>query len=114
MEKERKDEDLFIPKTKHKGLKIMLAIILIALLGVGGYFLYQEKFNNPKATVMNIINDAEKDAGSETLKLGDLIKANLTSEVIIAGVKGLASAMKSVASGLVNLGKEAIKNYADY
>ena len=37
--------------------------------------------------------DAEKDAGSETLKLGDLIKANLTSEVIIAGVKGLASAM---------------------
>ena len=58
--------------------------------------------------------DAEKDAGSETLKLGDLIKANLTSEVIIAGVKGLASAMKSVASGLVNLGKEAIKNYADY
>ena len=58
--------------------------------------------------------DAEKDAGSETLKLGDLIKANLTSEVIIAGVKGLASAMKSVASGLVNIGKEAIKNYADY
>lgn len=58
--------------------------------------------------------DAEKGAGSETLKLGDLIKANLTSEVIIAGVKGLANAMKSVASGLVNIGKEAIKNYADY
>lgn len=58
--------------------------------------------------------DAEKDAGSETLKLGDLIKANLTSEVIIAGVKGLANAMKTVASGLVNIGKEAIKNYADY
>lgn len=58
--------------------------------------------------------DAEKGAGSETLKLGDLIKANLTSEVIIAGVKGLANAMKSIASGLVNIGKEAIKNYADY
>ena len=58
--------------------------------------------------------EAEKDAGSQTLKLGDLIKANLASEVIIAGVKGLASAMKSVASGLVNIGKEAIKNFADY
>ena len=58
--------------------------------------------------------DSEKDAGTQTLKLGDLIKANLTSEVIIAGVKGLASAMKSVASGLINLGKEAIKNYAEY
>ena len=47
---------------------------------------------------------------SFSAELGDLIKANLTSEVIIAGVKGLASAMKSVASGLINLGKEAIKN----
>ena len=58
--------------------------------------------------------DAEKDAGKETITLGDLIKGNLISEGIIAGVKGLASAMKSVASGLVNIGKEAIKNYADY
>ena len=87
MEKEIKDEDLFIPKTKHKGLKIMLAIILIALLGVGGYFLYQEKFNNPKATVMNIINDAEKDAGKfldfsenndDKYKINGLLKIDAT------------------------------------
>ena len=38
MEKEIKEE-LFIPKTKHKGLKIILAIILIGALAYGGYYL---------------------------------------------------------------------------
>jgi len=57
---------------------------------------------------------SEKEAGSETLKLGDIIKANLTSEAIIAGVKGLASAMGTIAKGIVNLGKEALSSYADF
>ncbi len=57
---------------------------------------------------------SEKDAGTQTLKLGDLIKANLTSEAIIAGVKGLASAMGTVAKGIVDLGKQAIQSYAEY
>lgn len=57
---------------------------------------------------------SEKSAGNETLKFGDLIKANLTSETIIAGVKGLASAMEVIVNGIVNLGKEAIANYAEY
>lgn len=59
MSKEVKEE-LFIPKTKHKGLKITLAILLIAGLIVGGYFLYQYKFNNPKQIVSNVINDAKE------------------------------------------------------
>lgn len=58
--------------------------------------------------------DSEKDAGTETLKLGDLIKANLTSEAIIASIKGLASAMGTVAKSVVNLGKQAISSYADF
>ncbi len=58
--------------------------------------------------------DAEKDAGTHTLKLGDIIKANLSSEIIIAGVKGLANVMKSMVSGMVDLGKQAIQNYAEY
>src|SRR5574344_219597 len=57
---------------------------------------------------------SEKEAGTQTLKLGDIIKANLTSEVIIAGVKSLAGVMKSMVSGLVDLGKQAIQNYAEY
>ena len=102
---------------------------------------YQTQLNNAEADVVKLTNelnsnnemldktekgmdeasdsvddfkDSEKDAGRETITLGDLIKGNLISEGIIAGIKGLASAMKSVASGLVNIGKEAIKNYADY
>lgn len=57
---------------------------------------------------------SEKEAGTQTLKLGDIIKANLTSEAIIAGVKGLASAMGAVAKGIVDLGKQAIQSYAEY
>ena len=57
---------------------------------------------------------AEDNAGQSTLKLGDLIKANLTSGAIIAGVKGLANVMGTMVSGIVDLGKQAIQNYAEY
>jgi phage-related protein len=73
-----------------------------------------EKGMDEASDSVDDFKESEKDAGRETITLGDLIKGNLISEGIIAGIKGLASAMKSVASGLVNLGKEAIKNYADY
>ena len=59
MNKEVKEEELFIPKTKHKGLKILLAIILISGLIVGGYFLYQYKFNNPKTIISNALEKAK-------------------------------------------------------
>ena len=73
-----------------------------------------EKGMDEASDSVDDFKQSEKDAGRETITLGDLIKGNLISEEIIAGIKGLANAMKSVASGLVNLGKEAIKNYADY
>lgn len=73
-----------------------------------------EKGMDDASKSVDDFKESEKDAGKETITLGDLIKGNLISEGIIAGIKGLASAMKSVASGLVNIGKEAIKNYADY
>lgn len=57
---------------------------------------------------------AEDKAGSSTLKLGDLIKGNLISEGIIAGLKGLGQIVKSVVSGVANLGKQAIESYAEY
>lgn len=61
MNKEDNNEELFIPKTKYKGLKIFLAIILIAGLIVGGYFLYQYKFNNPKTIINNALNDTKEE-----------------------------------------------------
>lgn len=53
-----------------------------------------------------------KTAGTETLKTGDIIKANLTSEAIIQGVKALGSAMKDVVKGAVDLTVDAAA-YAD-
>ena len=74
MEKEIKEE-LFIPKTKHKGLKIILAIILIGALAYGGYYLYKEKFCNPNITVSNIIEDSEKQIKND-LNDNNLYKIN--------------------------------------
>ena len=90
MEKGRKEEELFIPKTKHKGLKITLAILLILGLGFCGYYLYQEKFCNPNKTVSNIMSNMEK-AINQTLdvtnngkyKINGLVKidANLSDNL---------------------------------
>ena len=55
-----KEEELFIPKTKYKGLKICLALLLIIGLAAGCYFLYQYKFNNPKTIVNNAIKEAKQ------------------------------------------------------
>jgi hypothetical protein len=76
--KEIKEEELFIPKTKHKGLKIMLAILLVAGLMVGGYFLYQYKFNNPKTIVKTVIADAKENfkAKQEELKKQEIYKVD--------------------------------------
>lgn len=49
-------------------------------------------------------------AGKKSLSLGDIIKGNLISEGIIAGVKKLASGMKELASNVGNFVKEGIKN----
>lgn len=48
-----------------------------------------------------------KDAGDKTLSFGDIVKANLTSEAIIAGVK-------AVANGIKDITKAAVESYAQY
>lgn len=55
---------------------------------------------------------AMDEAGEKGTRFGDILKANLTSEAIIAGVKALASAVKSVAEGLVGAVKDAA-SFAD-
>ena len=87
MENEIKEEELFIPKTKHKALKIIFAFILIGALIAGGYYLYKEKFDNPNKTVISIIEDAEKNVKNElddnAYKINGVLKidANLSSEL---------------------------------
>lgn len=53
-------------------------------------------------------------AGSGAVKFGDLLKANVLGDVIIGGLKKLGSAVKSVGSAFVDVGKKALDSYADY
>lgn len=57
---------------------------------------------------------SEEEAGNNAITLGDLIKGNLISEGITAGIKGLAGTIKTVGSALFNVGKSALDSYADY
>lgn len=54
--------------------------------------------------------EEEKKAGDSSLKLGDIIKANLISEAIIGGIKALASGISNVASSM----GDALKGGAEY
>lgn len=72
-----------------------------------------KSFDNDAKSVKNFSTEEEK-AGNNALTLGDLIKGNIISEGIIAGIKGLAGAMKTVGSDLLDIGKSALNSYADY
>lgn len=97
---------------------------------------YQQQLNQAKAALVNLNREVEtnaqymdeaaksskntaksideygkstKDAKGGVKSLGDLIKANLTSEAIIGGVKALAGAMKEAARAAIELGKESVE-----
>lgn len=58
--------------------------------------------------------DSEMDDGAKkALSFGDVLKANLASDVIISGVKAMASAIKEVGAALVDLGKQSIQGFAE-
>ena len=73
-----------------------------------------EKANASNTKELKEFEEQERKAGDSTLKLGDIIKANLISEGIIAGIKGLGSAMAKVGSALIDVGKQAVQSYAPY
>ena len=54
------------------------------------------------------------ESGHSALKLGDIIKANLISEGIMSGIKGLGKAIGAVGKGFINVGKQAVQSYAEY
>lgn len=81
---------------------------------------WQIQLNNAEAE-LNDLNKELKDqhgnldkSGEKALKLGDIIKGNLISEGIIAGIKGLGNAIKTVGSAFINVGKQAVQSYAQY
>lgn len=52
--------------------------------------------------------DAMNDGKTSGMTFGDMLRANITSEAIVAGVKALANAFKEVAQEIVNTAKESI------
>lgn len=58
------------------------------------------------------LGDSMEDGKTKALSFGDVLKANLTSEVIISGVKAMASAIKEAASAMIDLGKQSIQGFA--
>ena len=81
---------------------------------------WQAQLNNAEAE-LNDLNKELKDqhgnldkSGEKALKLGDIIKGNLISEGIIAGIKGLGKAIGAVGSAFIDVGKQAVQSYAQY
>ena len=81
---------------------------------------WQIQLNNAEAE-LNDMNKELKDqhgnldkSSTKALKLGDVIKGNLVSSAVIAGVKGLGKAIGAVGSAFFNVGKQAVQSYAQY
>lgn len=62
---------------------------------------------------MRDMDDAMDGGAKKALSFGDVLKANLASDVIISGVKAMASAIKEVGAALVDLGKQSIQGFAE-
>ena len=69
---------------------------------------------NTTANNLNHIDDYLDKSSKSAQTFGDVLKANLTSEAIISGVKALASAMAEVAKAAVDFGKDVVEHFADY
>ena len=109
---EEKKEEEFIPKQKNKGLKIVLAILLIVGVLVGCYFLYQYKFNNPKTIVNRILESANNITKSSKIdnnkyKIDGLIK--LDTNIADDSVNNLLKDLGLQFSGQIDY-KEKIGN----
>lgn len=80
---------------------------------------WQTDLNKAEAE-LNDMNKELKDqhgnldkSSEKTLKLGDVIKANLISEGIITGIKAVGKAIGTIGSALINVGKQAVQSYAE-
>lgn len=73
----------------------------------------KSKLNNAKSGLQDF-EEEEENTKQSTLSLSDIIKGNLISEGIIAGIKKLASVAKEIGDAFVDVGKKALNSYADY
>ena len=59
------------------------------------------------------MDDEMADGSQKALSFGDVLKANLASDVIISGIKAMGAAIKEAAGALVDLGKKSIMGFAE-
>ena len=57
---------------------------------------------------------AEEQAGQGAITMGDLIKANLISDAIKAGLSAIVDSVKKLGSAMVDVGKQAFNSFAEY
>lgn len=69
---------------------------------------------NDMENSLDDVGDGLDDAGDSAITFGDLIKANVISDVITAGLEKVADLVKSIGSKLVQVGKDALSSYSDY
>ena len=72
-----------------------------------------ESATDKNAKSLDDFGDSANDAGQKTLKLGDLIKANLISEAIVGGLKSLGSAIMDVAGKFADFVSTGVSNASD-
>lgn len=85
---------------------------------------FKTQLNNAETQLVQMENATDKslgelkddldDAGKGAIKFGDILKANILSDVIVGGMKALGNAVKQVGSTIINIGKNALDSYADY
>lgn len=61
----------------------------------------------------NEVGDSLEKAGKKSIKFGDLIKANVISDVVVGGLKKVASACKSIAKGVVDFVKDSVSAFGE-
>jgi phage-related protein len=69
-----------------------------------------DKSNKELKEMKEEFNNAGKGAST----FADVLKANLTGEAILGGIKALGSAIASVGKAFVNIGSQAIEGYAEF
>ena len=58
--------------------------------------------------------DSMEDAGKAGLSFGDILKANVLSDVIMAGARKLADALRSVADAALDLGRQSLEGFSQF
>ena len=69
-----------------------------------------ESATDKNAKSLDDFGDSANNAGQKTLKLGDLIKANLISEAIVGGLKSLGSEIMDVAGKFADFVSTGVSN----